>query len=121
MDAADDLEKAGISCEVIDVQTLLPFDINSRIVESIKKTNRVIFADEDVPGGATSFMMQQVLEKQNAYSYLDSKPVTITAKEHRPAYASDGDYFSKPNAEDVFETVYKLMGEVNPLKFPSLY
>jgi pyruvate/2-oxoglutarate/acetoin dehydrogenase E1 component/TPP-dependent pyruvate/acetoin dehydrogenase alpha subunit len=121
MDAADDLEKAGISCEVIDVQTLLPFDINSSIVESIKKTNRVIFADEDVPGGATSFMMQQVLEKQNAYSYLDSKPVTITAKEHRPAYASDGDYFSKPNAEDVFETVYKLMGEVNPLKFPSLY
>jgi 2-oxoisovalerate dehydrogenase E1 component len=121
MDAADDLEKAGISCEVIDVQTLLPFDINSRIVESIKKTNRVIFADEDVPGGATSFMMQQVLEKQNAYSYLDSKPVTITAKEHRPAYASDGDYFSKPNAEDVFEKVYKLMGEVNPLKFPSLY
>jgi 2-oxoisovalerate dehydrogenase E1 component len=121
MEAADDLEKAGISCEVIDVQTLLPFDINGRIVESIKKTNRVIFADEDVPGGATSFMMQQVLEGQNAYAHLDSKPVTITAREHRPAYASDGDYFSKPNSEDVFEVVYKLMSEVNPSRYPSLY
>lgn len=121
MDAADDLETAGISCEVIDVQTLLPFDLNSRIVDSIRKTNRVIFADEDVPGGATSYMMQQVLEVQNAYAYLDSKPVTITAREHRPAYASDGDYFSKPSSEDVFEVVYKMMSEVNPAKFPSLY
>jgi pyruvate/2-oxoglutarate/acetoin dehydrogenase E1 component len=121
MEAADDLEKIGISCEVIDVQSLLPFDLNHRILESIKKTSRVMFADEDVPGGATSFMMQQVLEVQNAYGYLDSKPVTITAKEHRPAYASDGDYFSKPNSEEVFEKVYQLMGEVNPTKFPSLY
>ncbi|MFD0998347.1 thiamine pyrophosphate-dependent enzyme [Ohtaekwangia kribbensis] len=121
MEAAEDLEQFGISCEVIDVQTLLPFDIHHRIVESIKKTNRVIFADEDVPGGATSYMMQQVLEVQNAYQYLDSKPVTITAKEHRPAYASDGDYFTKPNPEDVFETVYTLMHEVDPDTFPSLY
>jgi 2-oxoisovalerate dehydrogenase E1 component len=121
MEAAEDLEQFGISCEVIDVQTLLPFDIYHRIVESIKKTNRVIFADEDVPGGATSYMMQQVLEVQNAYQYLDSKPVTITAKEHRPAYASDGDYFTKPNPEDVFETVYTLMHEVDPDTFPSLY
>lgn len=121
MEAAEDLEQFGISCEVIDAQTLLPFDIHHRIVESIKKTNRVIFADEDVPGGATSYMMQQVLEVQNAYQYLDSKPLTITAKEHRPAYASDGDYFTKPNPEDVFETVYTLMHEADPDTFPSLY
>jgi 2-oxoisovalerate dehydrogenase E1 component len=121
MEAAEDLEQFGILCEVIDVQTLLPFDIHHRIVESVKKTNRIIFADEDVPGGATSYMMQQVLEVQNAYQYLDSKPVTITAKEHRPAYASDGDYFTKPNPEDVFETVYTLMHEVDPDAFPSLY
>jgi pyruvate/2-oxoglutarate/acetoin dehydrogenase E1 component len=121
MEAAEALQIAGISCEVIDVQTLLPFDVNNSILESIKKTNRVVFADEDVPGGATSFMMQQVLEKQDAYQYLDSKPVTITAKEHRPAYASDGDYFSKPNPEDVFEKVYGLMVEVNPSKFSPLY
>jgi 2-oxoisovalerate dehydrogenase E1 component len=121
MEAASELEKAGISAEVIDVQTLLPFDINHTIVESIKKTNRVIFADEDVPGGATAFMLQQVLEGQNGYQYLDSKPLTIAAKEHRPAYASDGDYFTKPNAEDVFEKVYAMMREVNPEKYPSLY
>ncbi|HEY5747723.1 MAG TPA: thiamine pyrophosphate-dependent enzyme [Chryseolinea sp.] len=121
MEAAEELENYGISCEVIDVQTLLPFDLHHSILESVKKTNRVVFADEDVPGGATSFMMQQVLEEQNAYAYLDSKPVTITAKEHRPAYASDGDYFSKPNAEEVFEKVYGILSEVNPSKFPSLY
>jgi 2-oxoisovalerate dehydrogenase E1 component len=121
MEAAEDLEKFGISCEVIDVQTLLPFDRHQSIVESVKKTNRIVFADEDVPGGATAFMMQQVLEQQDAYQYLDSKPVTITGKEHRPAYASDGDYFSKPNPEDIFEKVYTLMTEVNPQKFKSLY
>jgi 2-oxoisovalerate dehydrogenase E1 component len=121
MEAADELEKAGISTEVIDVQTLMPFDINHTIVQSVRKTSRVIFADEDVPGGATSFMMQQVLEIQNGYQFLDSKPVTITAKEHRPAYASDGDYFSKPNADTVFEKVYQCMTEVDPDKFPRLY
>lgn len=120
MDAAEDLERLGISCEVIDVQTLLPFDIHHSILESVKKTNRIVFADEDVPGGATSFMMQKVLEEQGAYSYIDSKPVTITGKEHRPAYASDGDYFSKPNPEDVFEKVYAIMEEVDPLRFPKL-
>jgi 2-oxoisovalerate dehydrogenase E1 component len=119
MEAAEDLDKVGISCEVIDVQSLLPFDINHSIVSSIRKTNRVVFADEDVPGGATSFMMQQVLEVQNGYQYLDSKPLTITAKEHRPAYASDGDYFSKPNPETVFEAVYKCLSEVDPDQFPS--
>jgi pyruvate/2-oxoglutarate/acetoin dehydrogenase E1 component len=121
MEAAEALQDVGISIEIIDVQTLLPFDIHHRIVDSVKKTNRVIFADEDVPGGATSYMMQQVMEVQNAYHYLDSKPVTITGKDHRPAYASDGDYFTKPNPEIVFEKVYELMREASPEKFPPLY
>jgi 2-oxoisovalerate dehydrogenase E1 component len=121
METADELALYGISCEVIDVQTLLPFDIHHTIVDSVKKTNRVIFADEDVPGGASAFMMQKVLEEQGGYQYLDSKPITITAKEHRPAYASDGDYFSKPNAEEMFDKVYALMREVDPNRFPSIY
>lgn len=121
MEAAHDLEKLGISCEVIDVQTLLPFDIHHSIVESVKKTNRVVFADEDVPGGATSFMMQKVLEEQAAYQYLDSKPLTITGKEHRPAYGSDGDYFSKPNPEEIVDTIYAMMQETYPEKFKSIY
>lgn len=121
MDAAQELEKVGISCEVIDVQTLLPFDIHHTIVESVKKTNRVVFADEDVPGGATAFMMQQVLEEQHAYQYLDAAPVTITGKEHRPAYSSDGDYFSKPNPEGIFDIVYAMMRESNPEGFPTIY
>jgi 2-oxoisovalerate dehydrogenase E1 component len=121
MEAAVDLESTGISCEVIDVQSLLPFDVHHTIVESVKKTNRVIFADEDVPGGATAFMMQQVLEVQQAYQYLDATPRTITAKEHRPAYGSDGDYFSKPNPEDVFDHVYAVMNEADPLRYPKIY
>lgn len=121
LDAAEALEKAGISIEVIDVQTLVPFDTSSQILESIKKTNRVLFADEDVPGGSTAFMMQQVVEKENAYLYLDSKPKTIHSWAHRPAYASDGDYFSKPNAEDVFDYVYEIMNEVDPNQFPPIY
>jgi pyruvate/2-oxoglutarate/acetoin dehydrogenase E1 component/TPP-dependent pyruvate/acetoin dehydrogenase alpha subunit len=121
MDAAEALAAAGVSCEVIDVQTLLPFDINHTIVASVKKTSRVVFADEDVPGGASAFMMREVLEVQDAYRYLDSKPITITGKEHRPAYASDGDYFSKPNAEEMFEKIYGLMHEADPEKYPSLY
>ena len=121
MEAAEALENIGISCEVIDVQTLLPFDLHHSIVESLQRTNRVVFADEDVPGGATAFMMQKVLEEQNGYRFLDSTPVTIAAKEHRPAYASDGDYFSKPNPEEVFDKIYALMSEVDPAKFPDLY
>ncbi|HEY3429689.1 MAG TPA: thiamine pyrophosphate-dependent enzyme [Cyclobacteriaceae bacterium] len=121
MDAANELEKAGISCEVIDVQTLLPFDIHHAIVESVKKTNRVVFADEDVPGGATAFMMQKVLEEQGAYQYLDAAPVTITGKEHRPAYSSDGDYFSKPNPEMIFDKIYNMMREADPDSFPAIY
>ena len=121
MEAAAELETKGISCEVIDVQSLLPFDVHHTIVESLKKTNRVVFADEDVPGGATAFMMQQVLEVQKGYQYLDSTPLTITAKEHRPAYGSDGDYFSKPNPEEIFERVYELVSEAEPDRFPSLH
>ncbi|MFK7934316.1 MAG: thiamine pyrophosphate-dependent enzyme [Saprospiraceae bacterium] len=114
------LKKKGITVELIDVQTLLPFDLEHRIVESLKKTNRIIFMDEDIPGGATAYLMQEVLEKQNGYQYLDSKPLTLTAYAHRPPYGSDGDYFTKPNPEDVFETVYQMMHEVNPQRFPSL-
>jgi len=121
LEAAAALEEEGISCEVIDVQTLLPFDIHHTILDSIKKTNRVAFADEDVPGGSTAFMMQEVLEVQNAYQYLDSKPITITGKENRPAYASDGDYFTKPNVEEIFEKIYAIMREANPEKYPPLY
>jgi pyruvate/2-oxoglutarate/acetoin dehydrogenase E1 component len=103
------------------VQTLLPFDRNHLIVESIRKTNRVVFADEDVPGGASAYMMQQVLEVQGAYQFLDAAPVTITARDHRTAYGSDGDYFSKPNVEDVVERIYALMHEGDPERFPALY
>ncbi|MFK7810784.1 MAG: thiamine pyrophosphate-dependent enzyme [Saprospiraceae bacterium] len=105
------LEKKGISVELIDVQTLLPFDVNHQIVESLKKTNRIVFMDEDVPGGATAYMMQEVMEKQKGYFHLDASPTTISAKAHRPPYGSDGDYFTKPNAEDVCEVIAKLVKE----------
>jgi 2-oxoisovalerate dehydrogenase E1 component len=121
MEAANQLEEYGISCEIIDVQTLLPFDIHHTIVESVKKTNRVMFADEDVPGGASSYLMQKVLEEQGGWHYLDSAPVTIAAKEHRTAYGSDGDYFSKPNVEDVFDKVYAIMSESDPQIYPDMY
>ena len=120
MEAAVELGKLNISAEVIDVQTLIPFDINYKILESLKKTNRIIFIDEDVPGGATSFMMQQVIEKQNGYKYLDSKPTTITAKDHRPAYGTDGDFFSKPNINDIINSVYELISETDPQKYPHI-
>ena len=119
-EACDLLAEKGIRVELIDVQTLLPFDINHHIVESLKSTNRIVFLDEDVPGGATSYMMQQVLEIQGGYRYLDSAPLTITGKEHRPAYGSDGDYFSKPSVDSVFEQVYQMMHESNPSNWPSL-
>lgn len=119
--AAEELLVLGIDCEVIDIQSLLPFDINKDIVKSIAKTNRLLVIDEDVPGGASAFILQQILEEQDAYKYLDSKPQTLAAKAHRPAYGTDGDYFSKPSAEDIFEKVYNMMNEVNPSKFPNLY
>ncbi len=121
MEAAEQLELIGVSVELIDVQTLLPFDVNHLILESVKKTNRVVFFDEDVPGGATAFMMQKVLEEQGAYYYLDARPVTVTAQDHRPAYGTDGDYFSNPNAEDVYEAIYALMNETEPERFPPIY
>jgi 2-oxoisovalerate dehydrogenase E1 component len=120
-EALKNLEETGISVELIDVQTLLPFDVNNTILESLKKTNRVAFLDEDVPGGASAYMMQKVLEEQGGYKFLDSEPLTIASKEHRPAYGSDGDYFSKPSADDVFEAIYQVMHETNPNKFPGLY
>lgn len=115
-----ELGELGISAELIDVRTLLPFDRENIILESLKKTNRILFLDEDVPGGATAYMMHHVIDKNEGYYYLDSEPKCLTSKPHRPAYASDGDYFSKPNAEDILETVYGIMSEVNPEKFPPL-
>jgi len=114
-------EDFNISVELIDVRTLLPFDINHTIVESLKKTNRILFLDEDMPGATTAYMMQKVLEEQNGYFYLDSEPATLTAKNHRPAYGSDGDYFSKPNAEDILEAIYAMMHEANPSQYPAIF
>lgn len=119
-EAAEMLAEYGIRVEVIDVQTLLPFDTNHRIVESLAETNRLVVLDEDVPGGASAFILQQILENQEGYRWLDSQPVTITAKAHRPAYGSDGDYFSKPGVDDVFMRIYQLMHEVDPVKWPTL-
>ena len=121
MEAASELEKLNISLEVIDVQSLLPFDIHHAILDSLKKTNRIIFMDEDVPGGASAFMMREVLEKQDGYRWLDAKPITLTAREHRPAYGSDGDYFSKPQIEHVIETAYTIMRESEPGKYLPLF
>jgi pyruvate/2-oxoglutarate/acetoin dehydrogenase E1 component len=111
LEASDVLEKLNISCEVVDVQTLLPFDINHKILESLKKTNRIIFIDEDVPGGAAAYMFNKVMEEQGGYKWLDVSPRTLTGKAHRPAYGSDGDYFSKPNVEDVVRVAKEMMEE----------
>ncbi|SNV33292.1 Pyruvate dehydrogenase E1 component subunit beta [Chryseobacterium taklimakanense] len=120
MEAANELEKFGISAEVIDVQSLIPFDLTSEIAGSLKKTSRLVVIDEDVEGGTSAFILQQILEKQKGFRYLDSDPVTIAAEDHRPAYASDGDYFSKPSADDILERVYGMFHENNPNKFPKL-
>ncbi|MEX2144161.1 MAG: thiamine pyrophosphate-dependent enzyme [Anaerolineales bacterium] len=121
MEAAEALAKVGVDMELIDVQSLMPFDVNSVIVDSLKKTNRVLFLDEDVPGGTTAFMMQEVLEKQGGYQWMDSAPKTLSAKAHRPAYGTDGNYWSKPNAEDILFTVYGMMHEAHPKKYPLFY
>ncbi|WP_452220418.1 alpha-ketoacid dehydrogenase subunit alpha/beta [Lacinutrix salivirga] len=118
--AAKELVEVGINAEIIDIQSLLPFDINHDIVKSIAKTNRLMVIDEDVPGGASAFILNEIVNTQNAYKHLDSKPTTLAAKNHRPAYGTDGDYFSKPSVEDVFEAVYEVMHEVNPEDFPKL-
>ena len=120
-EAAKELTEVGIDIEIIDAQSLLPFDLNHDCVESVKKTNKLIVIDEDVPGGASAYILQEVLENQNAYQFLDSKPSTLTAKAHRPAYGTDGDYFSKPSTEDVFEKIYSIMHEYNPSKYNPLY
>ncbi|OBP43149.1 transketolase [Riemerella anatipestifer] len=120
MEAAKELEQLGISAEVIDVQSLIPFDLEHEIAKSVQKTNRLVVIDEDVEGGTSAFILQQILEKQKAFRYLDSDPVTITAKNHRPAYASDGDYFSKPSVDDIVEEVYAVFHETNPSKFPKI-
>lgn len=120
-EAAKELGQLGIDAEVIDIQSLLPFDVKHDIAKSLAKTNRLVVIDEDVPGGASAYMLQQILEEQDGYFHLDSKPVTITAKAHRPAYATDGDYFSKPSVDDIVEKVYELMREAKPNDFPELF
>jgi pyruvate/2-oxoglutarate/acetoin dehydrogenase E1 component len=120
-DAARQLLDFDIDVELIDVQSLLPFDLDHMIAGSLKKTNKVLFFDEDVPGGATAYMMQKVLEEQQGYYWVDTQPKTLTAQAHRPAYSSDGDYFSNPNAEDVFDTVYNMMHDINPEKYPKIF
>jgi pyruvate/2-oxoglutarate/acetoin dehydrogenase E1 component len=120
LDASIELEKLNISIEIIDVQSLIPFDINMDICKSIQKTHKIIFMDEDVPSGGTAYMLQQVIEKQSTFNYLDSHPITITATENRPAYGDDGDYFSKPNIDNVIDTCYNMMSEYNPKTYPDL-
>ncbi|MCD9855627.1 transketolase [Epilithonimonas sp. JDS] len=120
-EAANELEKLGISAEVIDVQSLIPFDLTNEIAESVKKTNRLVVIDEDVEGGTSAFILQQILEKQKAFKYLDSEPLTISAENHRPAFASDGDYFSKPSSDDMVEKIYAMFNENNPQKYPPIY
>ncbi len=110
-EAAEKLEKMDISCEIIDVQTLLPFDIHHSILDSLKKTNRILFVDEDVPGGASAFMFNKVMEEQGGYRWLDVSPRTLSSKDHRPSYGSDGDYFSKPNVEEVIRVAKEMMAE----------
>ncbi|PHS64057.1 MAG: transketolase [Flavobacterium sp.] len=119
-EAAKELQQVGIDAEVIDIQTLLPLDINQDLVKSITRTNRILVIDEDVPGGASAYILSEILDNQNGYQYLDSKPQTLTAKAHRPPYGTDGDYFSKPQVEDIYEKVYEMMNEVNPTNFPKL-
>ena len=121
LQAVKQLQEVGISAELIDVRTLLPFDINHDIVKSLEKTNRLLVVDEDVPGGASAFMLDKILVEQKGYYHLDSEPVTLTSKAHRPAYGTDGDYFSKPSIEDIFDTVYDIMSEVSPVDFPDIY
>ncbi|WP_028123486.1 alpha-ketoacid dehydrogenase subunit alpha/beta [Epilithonimonas tenax] len=120
-EAANELERLGISAEVIDVQSLIPFDLTNEIAESVKKTNRLVVIDEDVEGGTSAFILQQILEKQKTFKYLDSEPLTISAENHRPAFASDGDYFSKPSSDDMVEKIYKIFNENNPQKYPAIY
>jgi 2-oxoisovalerate dehydrogenase E1 component len=121
MEAAGLLQQVGIDIEIIDVQTLLPFDLRDTILLSLKKTNRILFLDEDCPGGTTALMMRRVIEERGGYRWLDCMPRTLSSREHRPAYGSDGDYFSKPNREEIFEAAYEIMHESAPRRFPHFY
>ena len=121
VEVAKQLAEVDISIELIDAQTLIPFDIAHDTAKSLQKTNRLVIVDEDVESGATAYLLDQILVKQNAYFSLDAQPVTISAKDHRPAYGTDGDYFSKPSIETIFDAVYETMREVNPEKYPSIY
>jgi 2-oxoisovalerate dehydrogenase E1 component len=121
LEAARLLAELGIEVEVIDVQSLLPFDVEGLIVQSLQKTNRILFTDEDVPGGMTAYMMQQVLEVQDGFYWLDAPPRTLPAQPHRPAYGTDGDYWSKPNVESVLEAVYEMMHDSDPASYPIFY
>jgi pyruvate/2-oxoglutarate/acetoin dehydrogenase E1 component len=119
--AAKNLLQVGIDAEVIDIQTLLPLDVRHDLVKSLQKTNRLLIVDEDVPGGGSAYILNEILETQKGFQYLDSEPKTLTAKEHRPAYGTDGDYFSKPSEEDIFEAAYGIMHEADPSRFPDFY
>ena len=121
IEASNQLEKFNIKPEVIDIQTLIPFDLSCQIKTSITKTNKLLIVDEDMPGGGTAYILQQLLDNQNIYNLLDSEPKLLSAKDHRPAYGTDGDYFSKPNVNDIFEAVYQLMNEINPKEYPNLF
>jgi 2-oxoisovalerate dehydrogenase E1 component len=121
LEAAEKLSAVGIEAEVVDVQSLLPFDVHGRIVESLKKTSRVVFVDEDVPGGTSAYMLREVLEVQGGYAWLDSVPRTLPGTAHRPAYGTDGDYWSKPNAESIFDAVYEMMREAKPTLYPEIF
>jgi len=118
--AAKELEDVDINVEIIDCQSLVPFDLNHDIVKSLENTNRLLVVDEDVPGGASAYILQQIIDVQDGYRFLDSKPQTLTAKAHRPAFGTDGDYFSKPSTEDVFEKIYAIMNEFKPSDYPKL-
>jgi 2-oxoisovalerate dehydrogenase E1 component len=120
LESAEKLSAVGIEVEVVDVQSLLPFDLHGKILDSVKKTNRVLFVDEDVPGGATAYMLREVLEVQGGYQWLDSAPRTLPGSPHRPAYGTDGDYWSKPNAEAIFDSVYGMLHDAKPAVYPEI-
>ena len=120
IDSIPEFDDLGIDVEIIDIQTLIPFDLGKEILLSVKKTNRVIIIDEDVPGGASSYILHKLIDEQGIFNYLDSSPKTLTAKDHRPPYGTDGDYFSKPSVDDIVESVYKIMNESNPNQYPPL-
>ena len=118
--ASDELDNLGVSCEIIDIQSLIPFDNSNLIIESLKKTNKLLIIDEDLPGGASSYILQKVIQERDGFQYLDSAPLTLTSKAHRPAYGTDGDYFSKPSIDDIVETAYAIMNEYDPINYPSI-